>query len=403
MFGQTVSCPHCARETSLGEVYPDASSTVSYPPPPHPQSVASASTRTISSQLYVTRDGKEFGPYSLDDVQGYLETGFLKSSDLGWCDGMEDWKPLNTIEGVTAPKQTQRPPPPRPVMPKSELPHGPISSQGYGFAYSIVVLVLSVVDVAVGSAGDNTGVPWQVYGIGYWLIHYSERKSMKDPNLLPSGWWIMFVPVYLYRRAKVLRQPLTSFWVFSLLLCSMVGLSFAGSFLSEISKESHNESGTSKGQIESGKVVPAMPSPPATPPRMAAVDSLLVAEAKLADELIEQLKSTEDAFRMSWNRGIRDDIGGLAQLAMIRDQIVPVVRETKNRIEQFQPKSPKLQRVRAAMLELVQYDFSSWIGVNNAAAAGNWIAARGLFDRMEIDRAMHARKLKSAIDTTVSN
>ena len=363
MFGQTVSCPHCARETSLGEVYPDASSTVSYPPPPHPKSVASASTGTISSQFYVTRDGKEFGPYTLDDVQGYLETGFLKSSDLGWCDGMQDWKPLNTIEGIIIANKTGHPPPPRPVMPK------PGSSQPYT---------------------DYSQVPYYRKQWFFWIMYFTI--SPVALGLLISG------DIYYPKRGQV-----KSFGSANRIVALIFGLAFVGFFLSGISKESHNESGTSKGQIESGKVVPAMPSQPATPPRMTADDNLLVAEAKLADELIEQLKSTEDAFRMSWNRGIRDDIGGLAQLAMIRDQIVPVVRETKNRIEQFQPKSPKLQRVRAAMLELVQYDFSSWIGVNNAAAAGNWIAARGLFDRMEIDRAMHLRKLKSAIDTAVSN
>ncbi len=389
MFGQTVSCPHCAKETTLGEKYPDAPAAVSFLrpgeiSPPAPQ----------LAEFFVTREGKEFGPYTLEDVQGYLETGFLKSNDLGWCEGMQDWKPLNTIEGIIATKTTGRPPPPRPATPKSELPHGQISSQGYGFAYSIVVLVLSVVDFAVGSAGNNKGVPWQVYWLGYGLIHYAERKSMKDPSLLPSGWWTAFVPVYLYRRAKALRQPLTAFWVFLLLL----GLPFAGPFLSALGKDLQSESRTSKGQTESANAAPPMPSPPVTPPPMEAVDNRLVSEAKQVDELIEQIESTEDAVRKSWNRGIRDKIGGSAQLAMIRDQIVPVVRETKTRIEQFQPRSAKLQPVKAAMLELVQFDFRSWIAVNNAGAADDWIVARGLFDRMEIDRAMHARKLKSAVE-----
>ena len=394
MFGQAVNCPACARETTLGEVYPDAPSAVSYLPPGEISPPA-----PVVVEFFVTREGKEFGPYSLEDVQGYLETGFLKSIDLGWCDGMQDWKPINTIEGVIKAKNTGRPPPPRPVTPQSELPLGQISSQGYGFAYSIVVLVLSVVDVAVGSAGNNKGVPWQVYWLGYGLIHFVEKKSMKDPSLLPSGWWTAFVPMYLYRRAKALRQPLTSLWVFFLLL----GLPFAGVFLSALGEELQSESRTSKGQTESANAAPPMPTPPATPPPIDAVDNLLVSEGKQADELIEQIKSTQNAVSASWNKGIRGAIGGPAQLAMIRDQIVPVVRETKNRIEQFRPKSAKLQPVRAAMLELVQFDFTSWIGVNNAGAADNWIVARGLFDRMEIDRAVHARKLQSAIDSAVGN
>ena len=92
------------------------------------------------------------------------------------------------------------------------------------------------------------------------------------------------------------------------------------------------------------------------------------------------------------------DIGGIGQLQLIRERIVPAVRETKNSIELFKPTEPSLEAIRAAMLELVQYDFSSWISINNAAAAGNWSAASAGFDRMEVDRKTFIKKLNVAID-----
>jgi hypothetical protein len=303
---------------------------------------------------------------------------------------MQDWKPLNTIEGLIEKKNTGRPPPPPRKLIQPKISHRQVSSQGYGFAYSIVLLTLFIVDVAVCSAGNNSGVPWGAYVVGYGLIHYVESKSMEDPSLLPSGWWMLFVPAYLYRRARALRQPLTSFWVFSLLLCSMIGLAVADSLKSEAA--------------DASQPVPSQPDvtpPPVTPPSMSADESRLVAEAIQADELIQQIESTQDAVSKSWNRGIRDEIGGAAQLAMIRDQIVPVVRETKMRVEQFAPRSPKLQPVKAAMLELVQAEFSAWIAVNNAAAANNWPLARGLFDRMQIDRGVRERMLEAAMQTAI--
>ena len=120
---------------------------------------------------------------------------------------------------------------------------------------------------------------------------------------------------------------------------------------------------------------------------------------KLADELIKQIESTEDAVRNTWNRGIKNNIGGLAQLQKIREEIVPLLRVTKNRIEQFRPDSVELQPVRRAMLEAVQFDFSSWIAINNAAAGDNWSTARALFERMEIDRDVYTRKLNAAIES----
>lgn len=132
-------------------------------------------------------------------------------------------------------------------------------------------------------------------------------------------------------------------------------------------------------------------------------DQLLLNEANQADELIRQVEATEDAVREAWNKGVKNEIGGQAQLALIRDQIVPLVRETRDRAYRYNPRSPKLQPVKKSLLELVQFDFNSWIAINNAAALGNWETASGLFSRMEIDRVFYFRKARLAVDAATSN
>ena len=45
----------------------------------------------------VTSNGSQCGPYTIEQLKSYLEAGQLSWEDLAWCEGMNDWKPLNGI------------------------------------------------------------------------------------------------------------------------------------------------------------------------------------------------------------------------------------------------------------------------------------------------------------------
>jgi hypothetical protein len=47
----------------------------------------------------VKRGDQEFGPYSLSDLQGYLQSGYILASDLAQSEGMTDWIPVSEILG----------------------------------------------------------------------------------------------------------------------------------------------------------------------------------------------------------------------------------------------------------------------------------------------------------------
>jgi hypothetical protein len=57
-------------------------------------------------QIRVTRKGEPIGPYSREKAKEYFASGQLLSTDWGWHDGMDDWKPLNEVLGMAAPAQT---------------------------------------------------------------------------------------------------------------------------------------------------------------------------------------------------------------------------------------------------------------------------------------------------------
>ncbi len=59
--------------------------------------------------IYITRDGQQFGPYSLEEAKAYVQGGQLCLSDLAQQEGETDWAPLYKVLGLPAP--TNMPPP----------------------------------------------------------------------------------------------------------------------------------------------------------------------------------------------------------------------------------------------------------------------------------------------------
>jgi uncharacterized membrane protein YhaH (DUF805 family) len=62
---------------------------------------------------YVTREGQQFGPVSMDDLKFEAERGELNPRlDMAWKDGMEEWIPAGQIEGLfkkdTAAEEAER-------------------------------------------------------------------------------------------------------------------------------------------------------------------------------------------------------------------------------------------------------------------------------------------------------
>ena len=54
-------------------------------------------------QIHVSRDGQQFGPYTLDEVKQYLAAGNLKPTDRAWYDGAPDWMSITQVPGVAVP------------------------------------------------------------------------------------------------------------------------------------------------------------------------------------------------------------------------------------------------------------------------------------------------------------
>jgi hypothetical protein len=56
---------------------------------------------TWRMQIHITREGKQLGPFSLEEINRQLAAGTLSLSDNAWYEGASGWAPLSTVPGVT--------------------------------------------------------------------------------------------------------------------------------------------------------------------------------------------------------------------------------------------------------------------------------------------------------------
>ena len=50
--------------------------------------------------IHVMRDGQQFGPYTIDDINAYLAQGTLLPTDQAWYEGVANWMPITEVPGV---------------------------------------------------------------------------------------------------------------------------------------------------------------------------------------------------------------------------------------------------------------------------------------------------------------
>jgi len=66
---------------------------------------------------YISRSGQQYGPYSLADLQRYVQQGNISLNDLARSDGMTDWVPVSQVMGNIST------PPAAPVPPAAPTPY----------------------------------------------------------------------------------------------------------------------------------------------------------------------------------------------------------------------------------------------------------------------------------------
>ena len=57
-------------------------------------------------QVYINRDGQQYGPYTIEEVRAHLASGAVLVTDQAWREGMAHWMPVSQFQEVLTPGPT---------------------------------------------------------------------------------------------------------------------------------------------------------------------------------------------------------------------------------------------------------------------------------------------------------
>lgn len=137
-------------------------------------------------QIHIARDGKQLGPFSLEEINRQLAAGTLSLSDNAWYEGAAGWAPLSSVPGVTGPAAGASPAPasipPATSVPAVTIPATPVVPKSPTEPLAIWSLVLSL----VGLLGFCCGGP--MIGIAAVICgHLGLSKINANPELQGRG------------------------------------------------------------------------------------------------------------------------------------------------------------------------------------------------------------------------
>ena len=119
-------------------------------------------------QIYINRDGQQFGPFTLEQVNDALAAGQLLATDLAFYEGLQQWVPLSQVQGVILP-----------IAPAQEAIPAQLVSAGTGAETEPATAYDPAADVSdAAKAGDKQkyilygGIGLGVVIVGFLLWHF---------------------------------------------------------------------------------------------------------------------------------------------------------------------------------------------------------------------------------------
>lgn len=149
---------------------------------------------------YYVQQGNRVGPVSQQDIERLVREGKITADTSVWS-GEGDWRPAREEQALA---QLFRLPPSTPPPP-------PLAGKDIDnrLAWGIVAvpLVGMVLEAITGSA-----LTWLYLAANIALCILDERRLKAAGHEAPSSWWCILVPVYLWKRAGLLKQSKKIFW-----------------------------------------------------------------------------------------------------------------------------------------------------------------------------------------------
>lgn len=157
--------------------------------------------------IFIARDGKSIGPFTLAELDAMLASGRLLANDLAWSESVANWTPLHTMPGISLP-QGGPPPPMPPLLPSVVAPVLPFAaaqvSHALPWVSAFVPLAGLVFDAVLNEMGWSNWVGTMVVIGTNILLLTKDEKELKAQGFsterMGAAW---LVPVYLFKRVQV--------------------------------------------------------------------------------------------------------------------------------------------------------------------------------------------------------
>jgi hypothetical protein len=143
-------------------------------------------------QIHIARDGKQLGPFTLEEINRQLAAGTLSLSDNAWYEGASGWAALSTVPGVGA-GVAATPSAPSPAGASAHIPatssaSGPVvPAASSPVAKTEPLAVMSLIFSVLGLSGFCCGFFLMMAGAGVVCGHLALSKIKNTPGLQGHG------------------------------------------------------------------------------------------------------------------------------------------------------------------------------------------------------------------------
>jgi len=133
-------------------------------------------------QIHIARDGKQLGPFSLEEINRQLAAGTLNLSDQAWYEGAAGWAALSTVPGVGTAAPASASPISPATVPASVAPATVVPTRK-----TEQLAILSLIFSILGLCGFCCGFFLMAGVAGIVCGHIALSRIKSDPNLEGHG------------------------------------------------------------------------------------------------------------------------------------------------------------------------------------------------------------------------
>jgi hypothetical protein len=162
-------------------------------------------------QYFISRNGQQEGPYSVEEIRSKLASGELTLNDHGWQEKMPDWQILGSIPAFSVPGTfAPRTPPPAPSYEGS----GRVSRGRKKTSGMAIASMVSGICTYVLCASIVTGIPAIILGhLALGRIKQSRGglsgKGMAIAGLVMGYLSVLLIPIMLALALPAVNQAVT--------------------------------------------------------------------------------------------------------------------------------------------------------------------------------------------------